>query len=130
MVAMAHTNLRWKKSDKLADVLYDIRGPVLAEAQRLEDEGHHILKLNIGNPSVYGFEAPEAIVRDVLTAIPDSHGYSESRGIISARRAVVGGGQMPDLPQGENTRPVPAVVRLRPRSPQGHLPGLPPGRVG
>ena len=78
------------QASKLQNVVYEIRGPANAQAARLEAEGHHILKLNIGNPSVYGFEAPEAIVRDVLTAIPDSHGYSESRGIISARRAVVG----------------------------------------
>lgn len=75
---------------KLQDVVYEIRGPANAHAARLEAEGHSILKLNIGNPSVYGFEAPEAIVRDVMSAIPEAHGYSESRGIISARRAVVG----------------------------------------
>ena len=89
MVAMAHTNLRWKKSDKLADVLYDIRGPVLAEAQRLEDEGHHILKLNIGNPAPFGFDAPDEIQQDYIRELPHAQGYSDSRGILSARRAIV-----------------------------------------
>ena len=89
MVAMAHTNLRWKKSDKLADVLYDIRGPVLAEAQRLEDEGHHILKLNIGNPAPFGFNAPDEIQQDYIRELPHAQGYSDSRGILSARRAIV-----------------------------------------
>ena len=89
MVAMAHTNLRWKKSDKLADVLYDIRGPVLAEAQRLEDEGHHILKLNIGNPAPFGFNAPDEIQQDYIRELPHAQGYSDSKGILSARRAIV-----------------------------------------
>lgn len=74
---------------KLQDVVYEIRGPANAQAARLEAEGHQILKLNIGNPAVYGFEAPEAILRDVLAALPEASGYSESKGIISARRAVV-----------------------------------------
>ncbi|HMS48448.1 MAG: pyridoxal phosphate-dependent aminotransferase [Candidatus Microthrix subdominans] len=86
---MAHTNLRWKKSDKLADVLYDIRGPVLAEAQRLEDEGHHILKLNIGNPAPFGFNAPDEIQQDYIRELPHAQGYSDSKGILSARRAIV-----------------------------------------
>jgi len=77
------------QASKLQNVVYEIRGPANAHAARLEAEGHHILKLNIGNPSVYGFEAPPAIVRDVLSALPEAHGYTESRGIISARRAVV-----------------------------------------
>ena len=89
MVAMAHTNLRWKKSDKLADVLYDIRGPVLAEAQRLEDEGHHILKLNIGNPAPFGFNAPDEIQQDYIRELPHAQGYSDTKGILSARRAIV-----------------------------------------
>ena len=89
MVAMAHTNLRWQKSDKLADVLYDIRGPVLAEAQRLEDEGHHILKLNIGNPAPFGFNAPDEIQQDYIRELPHAQGYSDSKGILSARRAIV-----------------------------------------
>src|SRR3954451_1823957 len=77
------------QSTKLADVCYDIRGPVLAEAQRLEREGHRILKLNIGNPAPFGFEAPEGILADVIAALPPAQGYSDSRGLVSARRAVV-----------------------------------------
>ena len=77
------------QSTKLADVCYDIRGPVLAEAQRLEREGQRILKLNIGNPAPFGFEAPEGILADVIAALPTAQGYSDSRGLVSARRAVV-----------------------------------------
>jgi alanine-synthesizing transaminase len=77
------------QSTKLAEVCYDIRGPVLAEAQRLEREGQRILKLNIGNPAPFGFEAPEGILADVIAALPTAQGYSDSRGLVSARRAVV-----------------------------------------
>ena len=77
------------QSSKLRDVLYEIRGQALVEADRLENEGHTILKLNTGNPAVFGFEAPFQIVRDMIEAVPHAHGYSDSRGIISARRAVV-----------------------------------------
>lgn len=77
------------QSRKLKDVLYEIRGEALVEADRLEAEGHTILKLNTGNPAVFGFDAPFQIVRDMIDAIPTAHGYSESKGIISARRAVV-----------------------------------------
>jgi alanine-synthesizing transaminase len=77
------------QASKLQGVVYEIRGPANAQAARLEAEGHQILKLNIGNPAVYGFEAPEAILRDVLAALPEASGYSESKGIVSARRAVV-----------------------------------------
>jgi alanine-synthesizing transaminase len=77
------------QSSKLKDVLYEIRGQALVEADRLESEGHTILKLNTGNPAVFGFEAPFQIVRDMIEAVPHAHGYSDSRGIISARRAVV-----------------------------------------
>lgn len=77
------------QASKLQNVVYEIRGPANAQAARLEAEGHQILKLNIGNPAVYGFEAPAAIVRDVLAYLPEASGYSESKGITSARRAVV-----------------------------------------
>lgn len=77
------------QSAKLRDVLYEIRGATLTEAARLEAEGHAVLKLNTGNPAAFGFEAPHQIVRDVIAAIPSAHGYSESQGILSARRAVV-----------------------------------------
>ena len=76
------------QSRKLSNVRYDVRGPILVEAQRLEAEGHKILKLNIGNPAPFGFEAPDAIVADMVHHLPDSQGYSDSRGIYSARTAV------------------------------------------
>ncbi|GAA4668135.1 pyridoxal phosphate-dependent aminotransferase [Nocardioides nanhaiensis] len=77
-----------KQSRKLHDVRYDVRGPILVEAQRLEVEGHRILKLNIGNPAPFGFEAPDAILADVIHHLPASQGYSDSQGIYSARTAV------------------------------------------
>ncbi len=76
------------QSRKLQNVRYDVRGPILVEAQRLEAEGHKILKLNIGNTAPFGFEAPEAIVADMVHNLPDAQGYSDSRGIYSARTAV------------------------------------------
>ncbi|WP_040765865.1 pyridoxal phosphate-dependent aminotransferase [Tsukamurella sp. 1534] len=78
-----------EQSAKLQNVLYEIRGPVVAQAARLEAQGHRILKLNIGNPANFGFEAPDSIVRDMIHALPVSQGYSESQGIAPARRAVV-----------------------------------------
>ena len=78
-----------KKSHKLDDVCYDIRGPVLREARRLEEEGHKILKLNIGNPSPFGFDAPDEIVQDMIQYVPVSQGYSDSRGLYSGRKAVM-----------------------------------------
>ncbi len=77
-----------RQSQKLRNVRYDVRGPILVEAQRLEAEGHRILKLNIGNPAPFGFEAPEAILADVMHHLPNSQGYSDSQGIYSARTAV------------------------------------------
>ena len=86
------------QSHKLADVCYDIRGPVLQEAQRLEEEGHRVLKLNIGNPAPFGFDAPEDILRDVILNLPVSQGYSDSKGLLSARRAVVQYAELKQLP--------------------------------
>ena len=76
------------QSSKLQDVLYEIRGPVHEHAARLEAEGHRILKLNIGNPAPFGFEAPDVIMRDMIQALPYAQGYSDSKGIQAARRAV------------------------------------------
>ncbi|NVK44094.1 MAG: pyridoxal phosphate-dependent aminotransferase [Oceanospirillaceae bacterium] len=78
-----------RKSNKLINVCYDIRGPVLQEAKRLEEEGHRILKLNIGNPAPWGFEAPEEIVQDVILNLPTAQGYCDSKGLFSARKAVM-----------------------------------------
>ena len=76
------------QSKKLQHVRYDVRGPILVEAQRLESEGHKILKLNIGNTAPFGFEAPEAIVADMVHNLPEAQGYADSKGIYSARTAV------------------------------------------
>lgn len=77
-----------RQSRKLQNVRYDVRGPILVEAQRLEAEGHHVLKLNIGNTAPFGFDAPESIVADIVHHLPDSQGYSDSQGIYPARTAV------------------------------------------
>lgn len=77
------------KSDKLKNVCYDIRGPVLREAMRLEEDGHRIIKLNIGNPAPFGFTAPDEIIQDVIRHIPDAQGYSDSKGLFSARKAIM-----------------------------------------
>ncbi|HCH31884.1 MAG TPA: aminotransferase [Oceanospirillaceae bacterium] len=78
-----------RKSQKLINVCYDIRGPVLDEAKRLEDEGSRIIKLNIGNPAPFGFEAPEEIVQDVIHNLPNAQGYCDSKGLFAARKAVM-----------------------------------------
>ncbi|WP_144795553.1 pyridoxal phosphate-dependent aminotransferase [Microbacterium paludicola] len=85
---MTHTR-QFDQSSKLKNVLYEIRGKALVEAARLEAEGHNVLKLNTGNPAIFGFEAPHQIIHDMLAAMPTAHGYSDSKGIISARRAIV-----------------------------------------
>lgn len=77
------------KSAKLANVLYDIRGPIMDAARRMEDEGHKIIKLNIGNLALFGFDAPEEIQQDMARNLPNSAGYSDSKGIFSARKAVM-----------------------------------------
>jgi len=77
------------KSDKLENVCYDIRGPILTQAKMMEDEGHRILKLNIGNPAPFGFAAPDDILKDVIHNLPQSQGYSDANGIYGARVAVM-----------------------------------------
>ena len=79
----------FKKSSKLENVCYDIRGPVLEEATRMEEEGHKLIKLNIGNPAPFGLMAPDEIIRDVILNLPNATGYSDSRGIFPARKAIV-----------------------------------------
>lgn len=78
-----------EKSRKLDNVCYDIRGPIAERAKKMEDEGHRILKLNIGNPAPFGFEAPDDILKDVIHNLPTSQGYSDSTGIYAARVAVM-----------------------------------------
>ena len=77
------------KSSKLSNVCYDIRGPVMAHAREMEEEGHRIIKLNIGNLAPFGFDVPEEIQRDVIHNLPQAAGYTESKGLFSARKAIV-----------------------------------------
>jgi alanine-synthesizing transaminase len=81
--------MEFRQSSKLAGVSYEIRGPVIEHANELERAGHSVLRLNIGNPAPFGFQAPEEIVQDIIRNLPGANGYSDSRGILPARRAVV-----------------------------------------
>ena len=78
-----------KQSEKLGMVCYDIRGPVLERAKQLEEEGYRILKLNIGNPAVFGLNAPDEIIQDVIRNLPSAEGYCDSKGLFSARKAIM-----------------------------------------
>ena len=86
------------KSSKLENVLYDIRGPVMDEAARMEEAGEKILKLNIGNPAPFGFSAPEEVIKDMISNLRDSEGYSDSKGIWAARKAIMQYSQIKHLP--------------------------------
>ena len=77
------------KSTKLANVCYDIRGPVMARAKQMEEEGQRIIKLNIGNLAPFGFDAPEEVQQDVILNLPNSSGYSDSKGLFAARKAIM-----------------------------------------
>jgi len=77
------------KSSKLANVLYDVRGPIVDAARQMEDEGQKIIKLNIGNMAPFGFDPPEEVMQDMIRNLPDSAGYSDSKGIFAARKAVM-----------------------------------------
>lgn len=78
-----------RKSNKLSNVCYDIRGPILKEAHRLEEEGYDIIKLNIGNPAAFDLHAPDELLHDLILNLPKAQGYSDSKGIFSARKAVM-----------------------------------------
>ncbi len=92
-------NMRdFKKSNKLDNVLYDVRGPVADEAARMEDEGLRILKLNIGNPAPFGFRTPDEVVADMRQQLPDCEGYSNSKGLFSARKAIMQYAQLKNIP--------------------------------
>ncbi|MFI2225716.1 pyridoxal phosphate-dependent aminotransferase [Streptomyces fradiae] len=80
--------MEFRQSSKLSEVCYEIRGPVIEHANALEEAGHSVLRLNTGNPALFGFEAPEEILQDMIRMLPRAHGYTDSRGILSARRAV------------------------------------------
>lgn len=88
----------FKKSSKLDNVLYDVRGPVLDEASRMEEAGSKILKLNIGNPAPFGFEAPEELLLDMRHGLNNAQGYSESKGIFPARKAIMQYAQLKNIP--------------------------------
>lgn len=88
----------FEKSTKLDDVLYDVRGPVVDEANRMEEDGKEILKLNIGNPYPFGFSAPEEVILDMLSNVRTSQGYSDSKGIFSARKAIMQYCQLKGIP--------------------------------
>jgi alanine-synthesizing transaminase len=81
--------MEFRQSSKLSEVCYEIRGPVIEHANALEEAGHSVLRLNTGNPALFGFEAPEEVLQDMIRMLPQAHGYSDSRGILPARRAVV-----------------------------------------
>ncbi len=89
---------KFEKSTKLDNVLYDVRGPVVDEASRMEEDGMEVLKLNIGNPAPFGFSAPQEVILDMLSNIRSSQGYSDSKGIFSARKAVMQYCQLRGIP--------------------------------
>lgn len=89
----------FEKSCKLEEVCYDIRGPILEEAKRLEEEGYSVLRLNIGNPYVFGFNAPDEIIHDVIINLRNAQGYCDSKGLFSARKAVMQYCQQKDFPE-------------------------------
>ena len=86
------------KSHKLDNVLYDVRGPVADEAARMEAAGTHILKLNIGNPAPFGFRTPDEVVYDMAQQLPETEGYSPSKGLFSARKAIMQYAQLKNIP--------------------------------
>ncbi len=88
----------FEKSSKLDNVLYDVRGPVVDEARRMEEEGMEVLKLNIGNPYPFGFSAPQEVILDMMSNIRTSQGYSDSKGIFSARKAIMQYAQLKQIP--------------------------------
>jgi len=89
---------KFEKSTKLDNVLYDVRGPVVDEAARMEEQGMKILKLNIGNPAPFGFDAPEEVILDMRQSLRDCQGYSDSRGIFAARKAIMQYSQIRNIP--------------------------------
>ena len=89
---------KFKKSSKLENVLYDVRGPVVDEAARMEANGEHVLKLNIGNPAPFGFRAPDEVVLDMRQQLTYCEGYSASRGLFSCRKAIMQYDQLRNIP--------------------------------
>ena len=99
---LSHQHMQhFQKSDKLNDVCYDIRGPVLDHANRLEEDGQRIMKLNIGNPAPFGLDAPGEILYDVIHNLANAQGYCHSKGIYSARKAIMQRCQIQGIPDVE-----------------------------
>ena len=92
---------QFSKSSKLDNVLYDVRGPVVDEANRMEEDGIHVLKLNIGNPAPFGFSTPDEVIHDMKRQLRDCEGYSNSRGLFSARKAIMQYDQIKGIPNVE-----------------------------
>ena len=88
----------FKKSSKLDNVLYDVRGPVVEEAARMEAAGTHVLKLNIGNPAPFGFRTPDEVVHDMASQLTECEGYSDSKGLFAARKAIMQYAQLKHIP--------------------------------
>lgn len=88
----------FKKSSKLDNVLYDVRGPVVEEANRMESAGTHVLKLNIGNPAPFGFRTPDEVIYDMRQQLTESEGYSDAKGLFSARKAIMQYAQLKLIP--------------------------------
>lgn len=93
-----HSMREFKKSSKLDNVLYDVRGPVVEEAARMENEGTQVLKLNIGNPAPFGFRTPDEVIYDMRRQLTECEGYSDSRGLFSARKAIMQYAQLKNIP--------------------------------
>lgn len=89
---------KFKKSSKLDNVLYDVRGPVVDEATRMEEAGTHVLKLNIGNPAPFGFRTPDEVIYDMRQQLTDCEGYSNAMGLFSARKAIMQYAQLKHIP--------------------------------
>lgn len=87
-----------KKSSKLDNVLYDVRGPVVDEALRMEESGTHVLKLNIGNPAPFGFRTPDEVIYDMRQQLTECEGYSDAKGLFSARKAIMQYAQLKNIP--------------------------------
>ena len=88
----------FKKSSKLDNVLYDVRGPVVEEAGRMEEAGTHVLKLNIGNPAPFGFRTPDEVIYDMRQQLTECEGYSDAKGLFSARKAIMQYAQLKHIP--------------------------------
>lgn len=92
------TMREFKKSAKLDNVLYDVRGPVVEEAGRMEEAGTHVLKLNIGNPAPFGFRTPDEVIYDMRQQLTECEGYSDAKGLFSARKAIMQYAQLKHIP--------------------------------